>query len=194
MGRLRGRCETGGMPAQNRKLLRNLIFVAFIEPVAEGAVFPRTDWPLHITLVRFDAGTVDSDDGADPAGRVAALAEGPATAALGAALTVGADAAFGRNGSVPVSLVKPSTTLQTLHEALVDAVTAVEGRILTPRHTMAGYRPHVSHHGTPAGAVKRLNPGDAVVLDRIALVDMAPDGDHTIRRVLRLWSRGPEAA
>jgi hypothetical protein len=26
------------------------------------------------------------------------------------------------------------------------------------------------------------------VLDRIALVDMAPDGDRTVRRVLRLWS------
>jgi len=41
----------------------------------------------------------------------------------------------------------------------------------------------VSHHGD-----KRLQPGDAVVLDRIALVDMAPDGDRTVRRVLRLWS------
>lgn len=173
------------MPAQNRKPLRNLIFVAFVEPVAEGAVFLRTDWPLHITLVRFDAGTGDS---ADPAERVAALADGPATAALGAALTVGQDAAFGRNGSVPVSLVKPDKTLQGLHEALVEAVTKTDGRILTPRHTMAGYRPHVSHHAGPGAAVKRLNPGDVVVLDRIALVDMAPDGDHTIRRVLRLWS------
>lgn len=165
--------------------LRNLIFVAFVEPVAEGAVFLRTDWPLHITLVRFDAGT---RDGADPAGRVAALADGPAQAALGSALTVGQDAAFGRNGSVPVSLVKPDKTLQALHEALVEAVETVDGRILTPRHTRSGYRPHVSHHGAPEAAVKRLNPGDAVVLDRIALVDMAPDGDHTIRRVLRLWS------
>ena len=30
-------------------------------------------------------------------------------------------------------------------------------------------------------------PGDVVVLDWIALVDMAPDGDRTVRRVLRLW-------
>lgn len=165
--------------------LRNLIFVAFVEPVADGAVFLRTDWPLHITLVRFDAGTRDS---ADPTERIATLADGPAKAALGTQLTVGHDAAFGRNGSVPVSLVKPNRTLQALYEALVEAVTAVDGRILTPRHTMSGYRPHVSHHGAPGAAVKRLNPGDAVVLDRIALVDMAPDGDHTIRRVLRLWS------
>ncbi|TLM81415.1 2'-5' RNA ligase family protein [Pseudarthrobacter sp. NamE2] len=170
--------------------MRNLIFVAFVEPVADGAVFLRTDWPLHITLVRFDAGSRDSPD---PTKRVADLAGGPAEAALGAHLLVGEDAAFGRNGSVAVSLVKPHPALQALHEALVEAATAADGRILTPRHTMSGYRPHVSHHATREGTVKRLNPGDAVVLDRIALVDMAPDGDHTVRHVLRLWSRTPEA-
>ncbi|MHC6591444.1 2'-5' RNA ligase family protein [Arthrobacter sp. C152] len=165
--------------------MRNLIFVAFVEPVAEGQVFPRTDWPLHITLVRFDAG---APAGADPAGTLAGLAEAPAKAALGAGLRVGEDAGFGRNGSVPVSLVDPHPALQTLHEQLVQAALDAGGRILTPRHTLSGYRPHVSHHVAPEAGVKRLHQGDAVVLDRIALVDMAPDGDHTIRRVLRLWS------
>src|SRR5215217_6203373 len=136
--------------------MRNLILVAFVEPVTEGQVFPRTDWPLHITLVRFDAGITD---GADPAERIAALAEAPAAEALGASLTVGKDAGFGRNGSVPVSLIQPQPDLQTLHGQLVGAVARVGGKVLTPAHTLAGYRPHVSHHGD-----KRLNPGDAVVL------------------------------
>lgn len=176
--------------------MRNLIFVAFVEPVTGGQVFPRTDWPLHITLVRFD---VDSAAGADPAGSLAGLAEAPARTALGAGLRVGEDAGFGRNGSVPVSLVDPHPALQALHEQLVQAVVDAGGRILTPRHTMSGYRPHVSHHGAPGAGIKRLRQGDAVVLDRVALVDMAPGGDHTIRRVLRLWSHeasttGPEAS
>ena len=169
--------------------MRNLIFVAFVEPVADGQVFPRTDWPLHITLVRFDvrldagaAATTNAQDPADVAESIAGLADAPIAAALGAALTVGEDAAFGRNGSVPVNLIKPQPDLQVLHVQLVSVVDGVRGRILTPAHTLAGYRPHVSHHGG-----KRLHPGDAVVLDRVALVDMAPDGDHTIRRVLRLW-------
>ncbi|UUL76667.1 2'-5' RNA ligase family protein [Pseudarthrobacter sp. Fe7] len=165
--------------------MRNLIFVVFVEPVAEGQVFPRTDWPLHITLVRFDAASTDSADAAE---RLAGLAEAPAAAALGAALAVGEDAAFGRNGSVPVSLIAPHPVLQTLHEAFVQAVTAVHGRILTPAHTLSAYRPHVSHHGD-----KRLNQGDAVVLDRVALVDMAPGGDHSVRHVLRLWSLGVDS-
>jgi hypothetical protein len=161
--------------------MRNLIFVAFVEPVTEGLVFPRSAWPLHITLVRFD---VDSPAGADVTVSVAGLADPYATAALGASLTVGEDAGFGRYGSVPVSLIQPQPDLQTLHELLVGAVARLDGKVLTPAHTLSGYRPHVSHHGD-----KRLNPGDAVVLDRIALVDMAPDGDRTVRRVLRLWSR-----
>ena len=166
--------------------MRNLIFVAFVEPVAEGQVFPRTDWPLHITLlrfdVRFDAGTTE---GADVAERIAGLADAAAAAALGTPLTVGADAGFGRDGSVPVSLVAPHPALQQLHEQLVHLVADAGGRVLTPGHTLAGYRPHISHHGS-----KRLHQGDAVVIDRVALVDMAPGGDHTIRRVLRLWSLG----
>ena len=175
--------------------MRNLIFVAFVEPVAEGQVFPRTDWPLHITLLRFDvkfdagaAATTNTQDSADVAERIAGLAAAPAAAALGAALAVGEDAAFGRNGSVPVNLILPQPELQALHEQLVAAVDSLGGRMLTPAHTLAGYRPHVSHHGD-----KRLHPGDAVVLDRVALVDMAPDGDHAIRRVLRLWRREGES-
>ena len=178
MGRLTGGWKTGGMP------MRNLIFVAFVEPVAEGQVFPRTDWPLHITLVRFDV-RFDAGNaaGADIAERLAGPADVPVAQALGTPLTVGADAGFGRDGSVPVNLVAPNRALQQLHEQLVDLVPEVGGRILTPRHTLAGYRPHISHHGS-----KRLHQGDAVVLDRVALVDMAPGGDHAIRQVLRLWS------
>lgn len=168
------------MPARNPNPLRNLIFVAFVEPVTDGQVFLRTEWPLHITLVRFDA---DASPGADPAATLAAAADAPARAALGAALTVGEDAGFGRGGSVPVSLVEPHPELQALHEELVRAVSQLGGRILTPHHTLSGYRPHISHRGA-----HRFSPGDAVVLDRIALVDMAPDGDRTVRRILRLWS------
>jgi hypothetical protein len=169
-----GEWETGAMP------MRNLIFVAFVEPVAEGSVFLRTEWPLHITLVRCDVGTADS---ADAAVRLAGLAGPHAAAALGANLQVGEDAGFGRNGSVPVSLVQPQPDLQALHEQLATAVESSGGRILTPAHTRSGYRPHISHqHG------RRLRPGETLVLDRIALVDMAPDGDRTVRRILRLWA------
>ncbi|MCX6498522.1 MAG: 2'-5' RNA ligase family protein [Arthrobacter sp.] len=173
--------------------MRNLIVVAFLEPVTEGMDFPRDDWPLHITLVKFDvvdhqaAGDGESDAARDVlADRVAGLMDAPVRAALGSAVTVGSGAGFGRRGSIPVSLILPSPALQSLHEALVGVVEALPGRIATPGYTMAGYRPHVSHRGD-----KAPRAGGKLVLDRIALVDMAPDGGHATRRVLSLWQTTP---
>jgi hypothetical protein len=186
--------------------MRNLIAVAFVEPVTEGLEFPRDDWPLHITLVKFDvvephreagtpAGTTwdaaaepaPEPRGGDPlAGTIATLMAEPVAAALGSQVMVGGEAGFGRAGSIPVNLIEPSAELQSLHNALVRIVLELPGRIPAPAYTLEGYRPHVSHHGD-----KRLHQGDAVVLDRIALVDMAPDGGHATRRILKLWTEHP---
>lgn len=161
--------------------MRNLIWVAFTEPVHPGLVFPRSDWPLHITLLRFDVGT---DGSADVAGVLAGLAEAPVSGALGAELTVGEDAGFGHLGSIPVSLIERNPLLQGLHEELVQSEVTHGARIATPNYILDHYRPHISHHDG-----KRLSPGDVVVLDQIALVDMAPEGNHTVRRILRLWTQ-----
>lgn len=161
--------------------MRNLIWVAFTEPVSPGLVFPRSDWPLHITLLRFDVGANVSADVADV---LADQAEAPVKGALGTRLRVGEEAGFGHMGSIPVSLIEHNPLLQGLHEEIVDAVNSIGGRIATPNYVMERYRPHISHHDG-----KRPKPGDAVVLDQVALVDMAPEGDHTIRRILRLWTQ-----
>ncbi|TVU64889.1 2'-5' RNA ligase family protein [Paenarthrobacter nitroguajacolicus] len=161
--------------------MRNLIWVSFTEPVQPGLVFPRSDWPLHITLLRFDVG---DDVSADVAGVLADLAEAPVRGALGTQLTIGEEAGFGHLGSIPVSLIHHNPLLQGLHEEIVDAVTSIGGRIATPNYVLERYRPHISHHDG-----KRPKSGDVVVLDQVALVDMAPQGDHTIRRILRLWTQ-----
>jgi hypothetical protein len=187
--------------------MRNLIAVAFMEPVTEGLEFPRDDWPLHITLVKFDVveprQKVDltGDEASGPAagagegpvpgdrlaGKIATIMAEPVAAVLGRPVTVGGEAGFGRAGSIPVNLIEPSAALQSLHNALVRMVQELPGRISTPAYTVEGYRPHVSHHGD-----KRLHQGDTALLDRIALVDMAPDGGHATRRILKLWTQPPE--
>ncbi|MFW0773365.1 2'-5' RNA ligase family protein [Paenarthrobacter nitroguajacolicus] len=164
--------------------MRNLIWVAFTEPVSPGMVFPRSDWPLHITLLRFDVGP---DLSADVAGVLADLGEAPVKGALGTRLTVGEEAGFGHMGSIPVSLIEHNPLLQGLHEEIVEAAVGVGARIATPNYVLENYRPHISHHDG-----KRAKHGDVVVLDQVALVDMAPEGDHTIRRILRLWTHDAE--
>lgn len=165
--------------------MRNLIWVAFTEPVHPGLVFPRSDWPLHITLLRFDVGPELSADVDDV---LADLAEAPVKGALGTRLRVGEEAGFGHLGSIPVSLIEHNPLLQGLHDELVEAAVSNGARIATPNYVLEHYRPHISHHDG-----KRPKPGDAVVLDQVALVDMAPDGNHTIRRILRLWTQEQEA-
>jgi hypothetical protein len=178
--------------------MRNLIAVAFVEPVAEGLEFPRDDWPLHLTLVKFDVVEPRQETRAEPgpgtppaagdplAERIAALMADTVAAALGCRISVDGEAGFGRAGSIPVNLIEPSEQLQVLHNALVRIVEQLPGRISTPAHTLEGYRPHVSHHGD-----KQLRRGDTFALDRIALVDMAPDGGHATRRILKLWTDAP---
>ena len=192
--------------------MRNLIAVAFMEPVTEGLEFPRDDWPLHITLVKFDVvePRQEADAAAGPAGevgeapvpagevgeapvpgdrlagKIATIMAEPVAAVLGCPVAVGGEAGFGRAGSIPVNLIESSAALQSLHDALVRMVRELPGRISTPAYTLEGYRPHVSHHGD-----KRLHQGDTVLLDRIALVDMAPDGGHATRRILKLWTQPP---
>lgn len=190
--------------------MRNLVAVAFVEPVSAGQVFARDAWPLHITLVRFDVADppaeAKDDDGGyrAPASGAAPSASGsPETgpqetdpladevarrmdpvvrAALGEVLTAGEPANFGRNGSIPVTLIEPNERLQQLHEGLLDIVESLHGRVATGAYTRSGYRPHVSHQGA-----KLLKTGDRLVLDRVALVDMAPGGTHSSRKVLTLW-------
>lgn len=160
--------------------------VAFLEPVTEGLQFPREDWPLHVTLAKFDVVGPESEPAPVPdllARRIAGAMEPLVEAALGARIVAGAEAGFGRAARTPVTLILPSGPLQELHEALIRVVAAVPGRISTPAHTLAGYRPHVTHRGD-----KRVREGEVLILDRIALVDMAPDGGHATRRVLRVWS------
>ncbi|MBV1779267.1 2'-5' RNA ligase family protein [Paeniglutamicibacter sp. ABSL32-1] len=148
------------------------VLVAFVVPARAGLVFPRSGWPLHITLVRFDT--------RESAEVVRARLDGVLPARLGFGVRVGPDAQFGRDGSVPVSLVEPEPALQRLHTAALEAL-GEQVHLPGARHNGPNYRPHVTHADT------RLRPGDRVQIRQAALVDMRPDNDPRLRRVLAVW-------
>jgi len=155
------------------------VTVVFVEPLPAGTEFLQSAWPLHVTLVRFDS--------AVPVPELAAVLEAALEGREAFTAVVGGDARFGRNGSVPVSLVDPATGLVDLHEALLYGLLHELGeeiRLPGPNHTRANYRPHVTHR------VRRLNPGDTFEVRQVALVDMFPDRDRRFRRVLAAWTLG----
>ena len=151
------------------------VLVAFIVPIQAGLVFPRSGWPLHITLVRFDT--------RETAEAVRTRLDGVLPTQLGFGVRIGTDAQFGRDGSVPVSLVEPEPALQLLHEAALEAL-GPQVHLPGARHNRSNYRPHVTH------AVERLRPGDKVRIRQAALVDMRPNGEPRLRRVLAVWEPG----
>ncbi|NKX49394.1 2'-5' RNA ligase family protein [Arthrobacter deserti] len=148
------------------------VAVVFVEPVPPGLTFPRTEWPLHVTLARFDT--------RESAGAVGGRVGPPLAAGLGFRVRIGQDALFGRSRSVRVSLVEPDARLQALHEGLHDAL-GPDVHVLSPQHAREHFRPHVTHTDT------RLHPGDTVEVRQAALVDMRPGGDSRIRTVLAVW-------
>lgn len=150
------------------------VLVAFVVPVPAGVVFPRTHWPLHITLARFDT--------RETADVVSARMDRVLPSLLGFGVRIGPDAQFGRNASVPVSLVDPEPALQRLHSAVLEAL-GPQVHLPGAQHSGAHYRPHVTHADT------RLRPGDRIQIRQAALVDMRPDNDPRLRRVLAVWDQ-----
>ncbi|WP_052207040.1 2'-5' RNA ligase family protein [Sinomonas humi] len=158
------------------------VVVAFVEPTRVGVPFSKRHWPLHVTLLRFDAPRVPA---LEAVGRAIAADDGPIP------VVVGADADFGYRGRVRVSLVEPEPRLQAVHDRIVAEVSAVleagAGRIHSPQHTGRGFRPHISVQGE-----RRVHSGDRLILDNFALVDMAPDGDTSVRVSVAAWGEGAE--
>ena len=156
------------------------VVVAFVEPTAVGVPFGKRHWPLHVTLLRFDAPRVAA---LDAVGRAIAFDDAPIP------IVVGHDADFGYRGRVRVSLVESEPRLQALHDRIVAEVAGVldagVGRIHSPQHTGRGFRPHISIQGE-----RRVHRGDRLILDNFALVDMAPDGDSSVRVSVAAWGAG----
>lgn len=152
------------------------VVVVFVRPVQPGFMFPRTHWPLHITLARFDT--------KEPADVVSRSLQTAFAGHAGFAAGVGAEDFFGRTRSVPVSLLDPDPRLQLLHDSLLDAL-GENTHVLSPHQTRENFRPHISHQ-----AEGRVHPGDVVRVSQTALVDMRPDGDSKHRRVIEVWELG----
>lgn len=149
------------------------VVVAFVERTPVGVPFSKHRWPLHVTLLRFDASY---------AAALAAVGRAFSAHDGGLGIRIGGDAHFGYHGRVRVSLVEPEPALQTLHARVLAEVEAEGGRVHSPQHTGQGFRPHVSVQGE-----RRVHRGDSLRLDDFALVDMAPGGDTSVRVVVAEW-------
>jgi 2'-5' RNA ligase len=161
--------------------MARFVVVLPLVPLAAGDEFTVADWPLHVTLVEPFATELTAEAVAHVLGPVASGAHVVTAAA-------GDEAMFGRRRDVPVTLVRDHGELEALRMRALEAI-RIAGVHIAVDPSRKEFRPHVTRkqHG-------RLRPGDRVVLDTLALIDMRPpEGSHH-RRVMAAWRLGGASA
>ena len=147
--------------------------VQFFEDIEEGHVYSSNNWPLHSTVI--DTFAIDwSID--EMAARLTEMLREHALANSEA----GGDKYFGKNGQVQVVLLDRTDSLTTLH---LDVLVTLEDGVLTlndPQFAREGFLPHatVQKHA-------RLNKGDKVRFTALSIIDMFPNEDPYMRKVLK---------
>lgn len=82
---------------------------------------------------------------------------------------------FGAHGTVPVTVLRESAALRSVHAAMVDALEAAGATIRDQRHIRDGYRAHATDQR--AG---RLHPGEHVLLTELCIVARAPRSTRVV--------------
>jgi hypothetical protein len=144
----------------------SLVVVAPVERIPDE--FGARQWPLHVTVTTNFETSLAAD-------AVIARIQG---AALPAPFTAarGSQTLFGLDGDIPVTLIDPPDEFARLHRSLVDALDPVATWV-TPQFLRENYSPHCTSMGG------RQMASD-VLIDELVLIDNAPDGDPSRRRVL----------
>lgn len=148
-------------------------------PLIAGHGFGTADWPLHVTLLPPFA--IDADASAV----TSALAR--VTPPRPLSVTAAGDDWFGPRQKTLVTLLEPSDELMFFHEMAVDAVKSLGATFPIPEHLGAGYRPHITVQRTG-----RVDSGDSVRLDQLAVIDLHPgdgEGARMVRSVLPLTAQ-----
>ena len=147
--------------------------VQFFEDIEEGYVYSSSNWPLHSTIVDTFALKWSIDE------MVAKL-----TDALKHHTTVdsevGDDRFFGDNGQVQVALLGRTDSLIRLHLDVLAALKDGELALNDPQFAHDGFLPHVT-----VQKHARLNKGDKVLFTALSIIDMFPNEDPYMRKVLK---------
>ncbi len=147
--------------------------VQFFEDIEEGHVYSSNNWPLHSTVVDTFAIKWSIDE------IVTKLTDALKHHAM-ANSEASDDRFFGENGQVQVVLLDRTESLIKLH---LDVLTILEDGGLAlndPQFARDGFLPHatVQKHA-------RLNKGDKVRFTALSIIDMFPNEDPYMRKVLK---------
>jgi hypothetical protein len=157
-----------------------LAVCAFLEPQPDGAVFGADEIPLHVTVV----GNFGFDgDEAPIIGAMTAV-----RGLLPVAAPQGEDALFGPRSDVPVILMIDAGGIRRLHDVLLADLVELGVEVEDPHYTGDGFRPHLTRVGGTAPDANR-----PILLVSLSLLDLHPDGNAALRRVVSTVGTGSPA-
>ena len=146
-----------------------------VQPLQEGLTFNSDNWPLHVTLADTFAINAINDE----------LLLQLRDISKGRAQVVKAEVAawFGQAGEVEVMLLEASDELLQLHTGVVDLLLGKGAIFNDPQYIKSGFIGHVTQQTS-----RRVEVGESLAFDSLALIDMFPDGDASRRRVMNVIS------
>lgn len=153
-----------------------LVVVLPLVPLATGAGFPLREWPLHVTVAPTFVVQYGLSEVVEMIGPV--LADQPRLAAR-----AGQQEGFGPSMTIPVAVVEPTVELTDLHTRLVTALRQGGAVFDDPQYVGDGYRAHITTTRQAAAQA-----GQQLHLQQAAIVDMEPQGDQRLRRVVQVWN------
>lgn len=147
--------------------------IQLLEEVEDGTIYSSNAWPLHTTLV--DTFAVDWSEE-----RVVEELEHYLANVKPFSTKANGEEHFGANGEVHVILLEKTDDLSNLHSGLTDALQSGGLKLNDPQFAGEGFLPHatVQPHA-------RLNIGDEVSYGALSLIDMFPDEDPYMRKVIK---------
>jgi len=150
--------------------------IYLFETLNEGDEFSMQNWPLHTTLA--DVFAVDMNQQVlDDIQKIFNEFKGIETNAIG-------ERTFGdAEHLVNVVLLENTSMLQTCHDTFIDMLTKHGAVFNNPEFTHDGFIPH-----STIQMDKRLQIGDMVQLDKLAIVDMFPNNNLQQRKIHKIYA------
>lgn len=157
-----------------QKFVQKYVFVTFLEDIHEGAEFPSSSWPLHITIASNFIVVCSVPELLEKL-KVKVNQRSPIK------VTAGNDEFFGPQKQRRVTVLNMNDGLKLLHRDFITLLKNVGAVFNEPAYIVAGFRAHATVQRD-----MRVQEGDTVITDQISLIDMFPDNDASRCKVLKI--------
>lgn len=145
-----------------------------LEDIPEGHEFGADEWPLHVTIVDVFAIDWTSEEMVK---KLESFSESYSQIKI-SSIAQG-DVFFGKEKQVRVTLLEKTSALEKLHCDIMSLLRLGNLQLNNPEFAGDGFRPHatVQDH-------VRLQKGDTVQFTSLTIIDMFPNEDPYMRKVL----------